>query len=151
MRDITKYCSCMDTTDIKQENSRKHTAAASWFVSTLSCHSLLQRHRRENRGGNGPVGSKIREPTVLSEQTLTWIKKKKKHVEKSCLQNNSNNLQTTAGGSASDSLLVGEVVVALVALHGQLTRPPLLHLGPRRSLIVDGVHLAHNGLDTRAT
>lgn len=53
--------------------------------------------------------------------------------------------------AAASSLNVDEVVAALVALHSQLTGPPLLHLGPRRSLVVDGVHLAHYGLDACAT
>lgn len=54
-------------------------------------------------------------------------------------------------GSASESLNVVEVVAALVALHRQLTRPPLLHLGAGGGLVVDWVHLAHDGLDTGAT
>lgn len=54
-------------------------------------------------------------------------------------------------GSASESLDVVEVVTALVALHGQLTRPPFLHLGAGGGLVVNGVHLAHDGLDTGAT
>lgn len=53
-------------------------------------------------------------------------------------------------GSASGSLNVVEVVAALVALHGQLTRPPLLHLGAGGGLVIDGVHLAHDGLDAGA-
>lgn len=54
-------------------------------------------------------------------------------------------------GSASESLNVIEVVAALVALHGQLTRPPLLYLGAGRGLVVDRVYLAHDGLDAGAT
>ena len=53
--------------------------------------------------------------------------------------------------AAPHSLNVDEVVAALVALHGQLAGPPLLHLRPRGRLVVDRVHLAHYGLDARAT
>lgn len=60
-------------------------------------------------------------------------------------------LQITAGVTGPHSLNVDEVVAALVALHSQLTGPPLLHLRAGRSLSVDRVHLTHNGLDTRAT
>lgn len=53
--------------------------------------------------------------------------------------------------ASSSSLHVDEVVATLVALHRQLTDPPLLHLRPGGRFVVGRVHLAHNGLDARAT
>lgn len=59
--------------------------------------------------------------------------------------------QSAESSKASESLNVVEVIAALVALHGQLTRPPLLYLGAGGGLVVDRVNLAHDGLDAGAT
>lgn len=53
-------------------------------------------------------------------------------------------------GNGCSSLNVNEVVATLVALHGQLPGPPLLHLWPWWGLVIDRIHFENGGLDAGA-